>query len=702
MANILPRLVLGGSILAVSGGGVTALEAPRPPAAVPVPQARTAAPVQKAMVPRAQPAASRSDTITTGSLTRVAAPGTPATLSALEDGLEALRHDRYTEARAIRDAMPAASLDRDVLTWALAYFGDKNLPSNEIAAAAQRLSDWPGMARLRENSERALASENPSTKTVLAAFGNTSPQTWEGAAVLARAHMANGDTKAARAVLAPFWRETKLDAAEETAAIKTFGTLLTRADHRHRMEYMLYESRVRSAERVAGLAGAKELANAWGAVIRRKGNAGALLDAVPKGQRSAGYIFAKAHYLRSREKFRDAAKIINQAPRERAALIDPDQWWLERRVLSRELLDQGDRQLAYQVAAHHAAESPAKAAEAEFHAGWYALRAIGDAKTAHRHFARILDIADGPISRARAYYWLGRAAQAGAEGSSRDYYGKAAQYGTAFYGQLAAAKIGQSSVSVPYPKPSQADRDRFAQRRSVAAIGRLEQAGHGWRANVLYQQLAEELTSVGELALLAVMAENSGNHRMALKIGKAAAARGLDVGALSHPLGAIPAAANISGAGKALAYAIARQESEFHAGAVSPAGARGLLQLMPGTAKAVARRSGLGYSQQRLTSDPAYNATLGSQFLKEQLERFNGSYVLTFAAYNAGPNRAQQWIERYGDPRGKSVEEVVDWVERIPYTETRSYVQRVMENYQVYKMRLTGRIDIESDLRHGR
>src|SRR5690606_12090058 len=183
---------------------------------------------------------------------------------------------------------------------------------------------------------------------------------------------------------------------------------------------------------------------------------------------------------------------------------------------------------------------------------------------------------------------------------------------------------------------------------------------------------------------------------------KWAASRGLPVGALAHPVGAIPSNANISGAGKALAYAIARQESEFNVSAKSGAGALGLLQLMPGTAKAMAKKAGMSFAPEKLTRDPAYNATLGSHYLNDQLERFNGSYVLTFAGYNAGPRRAQEWIQRYGDPRGKSVEEVVDWIERIPFSETRSYVQRVMENYQVYKMRLTGQMDIARDLVHGR
>jgi len=196
--------------------------------------------------------------------------------------------------------------------------------------------------------------------------------------------------------------------------------------------------------------------------------------------------------------------------------------------------------------------------------------------------------------------------------------------------------------------------------------------------------------------------QRQGNHFLALRVGKWAASRGLNVGALAHPIGAIPSNANINGAGKALAYSIARQESEFNISAKSGVGALGLLQLMPGTAKEMAKKAGMAYAPGKLTTDPGYNATLGAHYLSEQLGRFSGSYVLTFAGYNAGPRRAQQWAERYGDPRGKSVEQVVDWIERIPFTETRGYVQRVMENYQVYKMRLTGQMDIARDLVHGR
>ncbi|CAN7292805.1 lytic transglycosylase domain-containing protein [Aminobacter sp. LjRoot7] len=624
------------------------------------------------------------------------------TIDQLKSGLDALSSGDLAQARAVRDALPATALDRHILMWAIAINGGDQVPSADIAAAAQALPGWPGLATLRRNSERAMARETPGPNIVVAAFAGSEPQTIEGALLLARAQKELGNAKAALSVLLPYWRSEKLDAKYEVAILNDFGTLIPAADHRIRMERMLYADRVNSATRVAELAGAKPLADAWAAVIKGDKKAAALLDAVPTGQRSAGYVFAKARLLRKQEKFTEAAAVMLKAPKDRASLIDPDAWWVERRVLSRELLDEGDVKTAYRIAAAHSAENPTNAADAEFHAGWYALRGLNDAKLASGHFERIAKIAGSPISLSRAYYWLGRTAEAGGPGNAKDYFARAATYGTSFYGQLAAERIGRKALNVVYPAPTSADRQAFAQREAVSAITRLEGAGYAAYAEMLYRDLASQLNSPGELALLAVMAEKQNNHYLALRVGKIAAQRGLDVGALSHPIGVIPGSANISGSGKALAYAIARQESEFKVSAVSSAGARGLLQLMPGTARDLAKKAGMAFSQERLTSDAGYNATLGASFLGEQLGRFNGSYVLTFAGYNAGPRRANQWIARYGDPRGKDVDTVVDWIERIPYAETRSYVQRVMENYQVYKMRLSGSYDINGDLVNGR
>lgn len=633
------------------------------------------------------------------------APGQTSTapdIAQLKSGLDALAANNIVGARNARDTLPATSLDRHILAWAIALYGGDQVPSGEIADAAKMLPGWPGTIALRKNSERALYRENPPPQVVVQAFGRSQPLTPEGVIILARSQMALGNQAAARAVLVPFWRTEKLEAKDEASVIKEFGALIPAADHRYRMERMFYADRPSSALRVAGLAGAQPLADAWAAADKGDKNAARLLKAVPAAQRSAGYFFAEAEYLRKQQKFADAAAIVMKAPSDRDSLVDPDAWWVERRVLSRELVDQGDMKTAYRIVSTHAAESPLNAAEAEFHAGWYALRGLNDPSTAAGHFTRITEFAQGPVSLARAYYWLGRAAEVGGPGNAKDYFTRAAGYGTTFYGQLAGERVGLRTLNIAYPKPSAADRQSFDNREAVSAIKRLQEAGYDRYAETLYRDLAGQLTSPGELALLAVLAEKQGNHFMALKVGKIAAQRGIDVGALSHPLGVIPDSANISGSGKALAYAIARQESEFNVGAVSSAGARGLLQLMPGTAKQLAKKAGMSFSQARLTTDAGYNATLGSAFLGEQLDRFGGSYVLTFAGYNAGPNRAAQWVAKYGDPRGKEVDEVVDWIERIPYTETRSYVQRVMENYEVYKMRISGKYDIVGDLVNGR
>ena len=469
---------------------------------------------------------------------------------------------------------------------------------------------------------------------------------------------------------------------------------------------MLYAERVTSAQRVAELAGAKPLAEAWAAVISGdKRAAQAARRRARQRSARAGYLFAEAKISARNEKFAEAAAIMLKAP-TRPGLAGR----------SRRLVDRapgavaragrpGDMKTAYRIAAAHAAESPANAVDAEFHAGWYALRGLDDPQAAAKHFSRIAEIADGPISLSRAYYWLGRAAEAGGAGRCREATMRRRQrYGTTFYGQLAAARIGRGALTVAYPTPTEADRQNFASREAVEAIRRLEQAGYASQADTLYRDLAERTDQSRRTGAAGGDGRRSAaTFPGACRSARSPPARGIDIGALSHPRRRDPRIApRFPAPGKALAYAIARQESEFNVGAVSGAGARGLLQLLPGTAKEVAKKAGLPYSQARLTTDAGYNATLGAAFLGEQLGRFDGSYVLTFAGYNAGPGRAQEWIKRYGDPRGKDIDAVVDWIERIPFAETRSYVQRVMENYQVYKMRLSGRFDIAADLTRGR
>ncbi|PDS29890.1 lytic transglycosylase domain-containing protein [Rhizobium phaseoli] len=647
------------------------------------------------------PETSIPEALTTGAIPRN--PAAAPLASDLKTGLDALTAKNPQQALSIRDSMREGTLDRHILTWAIAVSGLKGVPSYEIASAAQELKGWPGLSRLRAYSERALYDENPAPSAVLAAFGDTAPETMQGAVILARALVASGKQEQAAKYIRKLWRSEALDKPTEDKILVEFSALLTPADHKARMDYLMYRGRVAQAKRFGDMGEAQSLYKAWAAVDAKVANAGALINSVDARWRGdAGLLFARIEYLRKQDKYAEAAALLEKMPREAGELVNSGEWWNEQRIVSRGLVDQGQFKPAYRIVANYAATSPTDIVEAEFHAGWYALRGLQDPTTAERHFRKILTTSNGPISVSRAWYWLGRAAEAGGPGNSGEFYGKAANFPGTFYGQLAAEKLGRKTLNVTYPSPSTTDRQNFQAREAVQAIARLEAAGHGWRADILYLALADQLQSPGELAILAAQAEQSGNHHLSLQIGKIAYGRGIDVAALAFPVGVIPANANISGSGKALAYAIARQESAFNPAAVSAANARGLLQLLPGTAQAVAKRHNITFSKDKLTADAGYNATLGAHYLGEQIEAFGGSYILTFIAYNAGPKRVPEWIGRYGDPRGRSIDEIVDWIERIPFPETRNYVQRVMENYEVYKARLGQPTDIERDLIGGR
>ncbi len=621
----------------------------------------------------------------------------------LKAGLDALSNRLPLDALRFRDAMPAKSLDWQVLTWAIAMSGQKGIPSSDIVKAKAALSAWPGIAALDGMLERALYSENPDAGTVFALLGDTVPTTVQGTIVLCRALVKTGKTSAAKGMLNTLWRTQSLDTSVEDDILKEFAGLLTQADHKARMDYLMYRGRTEQAARFSVLGEAKSLYRAWVAVSAGRSNAPALIKAVDaKWAKDPALQFLRIMQLQKQEHYTAAARLLANVPNDPKALVVPAEWWDEQRIISRGLADNGKFKAAYAVVSTPFASDPVDSVEAAFHAGWYALRGLEDGKLAAKHFTRILSISDRPLSVSRAWYWLGRSAEAGGPGDARAYFAKAAAFPATFYGQLAAARLGQTHLNVRYPSPTPADRQNFETRPAVQAISRLQDAGHGWRADVLYRALADQITSPGEMALLANRAEKSGNHQLSLQIGKIAFGRGLDVAALAFPLGVIPDGTNMSIAGKALAYAIARQESSFNIAAVSPANAMGLLQILPGTAKGVARRIGLAYSKDKLTTDAGYNATLGSQYLSEQISKFGGSYILTFIAYNAGPGKVPDWLARYGDPGGKAIDDVVDWIERIPYSETRNYVQRVMENYQVYKARLGQESDIVQDLRFGR
>ncbi|MDP2733242.1 MAG: lytic transglycosylase domain-containing protein, partial [Hoeflea sp.] len=346
----------------------------------------TAAPLPNGAIPLPAPRPEIVDTETTASVLK-ASVTTPASLE-LKAGLEALGDNDAAGARAIRDSIPRNTLDHHILTWAIAVSGLEGVPSDEIALAATELKGWPGLTSLRQLSERALFFENPAADKVLAAFGKSPPETAKGAIALIRALKVSGDTRRARAVAASSWRSLAMDDRDARIFLAEFDGLLDKTDHLRRMEMLLYRDQVSAAKPVSQKAEAQSLYRAWAAVIANPAKAAAAIAAVDRSWHDKpSYLYLRIRHLRELERNKEAAELLARMPRDRAALVDPDEWWIEARVISRGLYEKGNAKAAYGLAAAHLAESPEDFAEAEFHAGWYALRGLKDATTAAKHFA---------------------------------------------------------------------------------------------------------------------------------------------------------------------------------------------------------------------------------------------------------------------------------------------------------------------------
>lgn len=606
--------------------------------------------------------------------------------------LKAYRGGDWTEAAILKTKLsdPAAV----ALTEWFAIRGGIPVGFDRMMAFQTDNQDWPVTAQLRRKSEEALVAERKPSSQVRAYFAKQPPVTVSGRIALAFALKADGIDQEANALIKQVWREDSFGNDTEDRILDRFPGMLSEADHRYRMERHLLKESWGAATRAAGYAGKSydTLVKARLGVYQGKKKAEKAFAAVPAALRKdASYLFSRALYLRRSDKFAEAAALIQQAPRDHEQRVDGDEWWAEQRRITRELLDKGDPKTAYEVASHHAAESPAQQIEAEFHAGWIALRFLDDPEKAGEHFATVAKTASTPISIARIAYWQGRAAEAaGAQADAKLFYERASEKATTYYGQLATDKLGMKvALRTVDPLPDD-ERRAFEKLTPVRVVKLLQQIGENELALALYSDLAQNLTDPGHLDALAALASAEKNPRAVLAIGKIATQRGFPLDLHAYPLAGIPEFEPVGDEVEpAMVYAIARQESAFNPRAMSSAGARGLMQLMPATAKRTAQRFGVGFDLDRLVEDAAYNAKLGAAHLGELMEDWKGSHILAFASYNAGGGNVMKWIRAYGDPRKPGVD-VVDWIERIPFYETRNYVQRVMENLQVYRQRLNG------------
>ena len=588
----------------------------------------------------------------------------------------------------------AAALSLKGLSATLAQWAALRLHPREagFSRATRFLAEhpqWPAADWLRKRAEEALFGDHRPDSQVKDYFAKSAPTTAAGKLAVARALARDGDFAGAGALVKSAWRDDDLNETLENAVKKEFADLLTPADHKARADRLLYAEKNGAALRAAELAGKDValLAHARAAANNDSADDKMFASVPQQLQTDPGLLLSRAHMLRKKEKFAEAAAVLLSLPADAAAPATAgDAWWNERRLVARKILDRGDAAGAYRICARNDAHSANARVEAEFHAGWIALRFLNDPARAQDHFERLAEAAETPIQMSRAAYWSARVAeQKGAPEDlalARTLYGEAANYSTTFYGQLARAKIG---LDAPPVRPTPRAAEGGARDESVRVIEILLALGEKELAAQLAFAAAKGLGGEDQLAALAQTLTRAKDAKMTLNVGKLASHRGVALDDAAFPSFGVPQFSALPGsASRSVVYAIARQESAFDPKAYSSAGAMGLMQMIESTARHTAVQAGLGFDVRRMMEEPAFNAQLGAAHLGVLLGELKGSYILTFAAYNAGGRRVKEWIDAYGDPRKAGVDPI-DWVERIPISETRNYVQRVMENLVVYR-----------------
>ena len=564
---------------------------------------------------------------------------------------------------------------------------------------------WPGRSVLTEHLEAALFTEGGSAKEIKKYFAASPPQTGIGYAALAAANLADGNTEEARKLAAKVWREMTIPAGLEAGFLKRFGDLLTPADHQWRFNRMVTDDvrwagnradRAAFARRIIPLLPAAEQKKATArlAVFNRASNARALMSALPSGGAGdTGLAFHRIQLLRKASKIEEAAKVILAIPPDPTKIAVLDEWWAERRELAYGALKMDKMKLAYELVKNAGPLTVNPLKEQTFMAGWIAFRYLNKPGVAEKHFKDFAAAADGPLSRAKAAYWLGRVADArGDKAEAARQYRLATKNPDTFHGLLAMQMLQNGRTNLDIKPPALPSPQQVRKFVSLDAAKALVMASKAKLSRVYTRSfligLGNRLPSEAEAGMVAHVADALGDPQMSVRIAKSAVARGQNLLTYAYPTSSFPSYKPLRAPPEtALLLGLARQETEFEPQTVSGAGAKGLLQVMTVTAQHVCHDYKIKCQIPRLLSDTQYNVMIASAYIADRMDDFGGSYVLGLAGYNAGPGRARQWIRENGDPRDPKVDPI-DWIERIPITETRDYVTKVLANIQMYRARL--------------
>ncbi len=559
-----------------------------------------------------------------------------------------------------------------------ASFGD-------IATFLEKRPDWPRRYNLVRRAELLMEPSTPDAAR-LAWFEKNPPISGLGYLKWLETLQKAGNPAAFTAAVKQTWSRARFTQSEQQRFLDTYRSVLTAEDHWRRLDRFLWLGASAPARAMMRLVTPEQARLAQARLNLREMSAGVdpAIGRVPKELVSdSGLIYERLRWRHRKGLKDEALELLWDAPE------DPEfrsLWWNERARQVRYALDSGRLEDAYLLAAGHIQRKGMSFAEAQWHAGWIALRYRGKPAEAAGYFIELHEQVSTPISLARAAYWAGRSLEAsGSDTSAKQWYARAAQHQTTFYGQLAAQKIPSTILRLPAePTPNATVPASDNLRELVAIATSLAEIRQEKIARLFFREAARSAETRDEAVLVATSAKSLGYLDMGVYTARQAARSGHILTDAGYPLIEVPRHDVLE---TALILALIRQESGFDETARSRVGALGLMQLMPATARNVARDLKLPYGQNRLTMDPDYNMQLGTRYLRARLEEFGGDYVLALASYNAGPHRVRQWLKDRGDPRTGAVD-MIDWIERIPFAETRNYVQRVLEAMHVYRLRL--------------
>jgi soluble lytic murein transglycosylase len=611
----------------------------------------------------------------------------------LRSAIEQARKGNHDSAAALA-AATGDPLRVKIVKWLSLTQQLRGVDFVEVAAFIEANPEWPQISVMQRLAEAGLGLDPSPTlpdEAILAWFQTGpaslfSPSTSNGAASYAAALLRQGQAEEAGEIIRDLWIHKDLDNEKSEALfLQQFGDHIGPDDQMARLDRQLLQRK-----EFAALRQAKRLGSGYVALTKarmslaygRHGVDYALRAVPPELQGDPGLIYERARWRMRRGRYDGVVELIDPP---RPDWPNPERWWQIREWTARKALRDGSPELAYRIASSHGLTSGVGFAEGEWLAGWIALKNLERPEAAYEHFVQLHDGVSSPISKSRGAYWAAVAAAAlGRSDQAKLWYDRAAIHGTAFYGQLAARRLGLTAAArlQPQSAPDKSRLEEFQNAELVAVVRLLHRLGERKLERTFLNHMVARTEDATELRMIADLATQLDRQELAVRTAKQARSKGVLLTEHLFPQLELP---REPGPEAALVLALIRQESAFDSKAISRAGARGLMQLMPSTARLVARNTGEVYSAYWLTSDPDYNVRLGRAYLKSMLQRFDGAYVLALAAYNAGPHRVDRWLVTNGDPRTAAID-TVDWIEQIPFGETRNYVQRVLESLSVYRL----------------